>query len=380
MSEATRARESSASASRYAHFHVATFYTEGPPHDKGLSLIPSYLLLKAAFEPWCASFDAYSVRRIRGEKLRDGTPGHLFAKEFSKVAGYLNYPNTGYNTIGFGAFKPFIILHVLERLSEGEYLYFTDCNVLKHWNLQAFPNLAAQTTKWLLAAYGHEDVAMPRENPSMTHRYICSARALDAAEKSCGGIDLASMPSPHSNRIAIRNTAKAANLMRLWLNATQDEGTYLPAPTRKGGRWHTPEQCSFGLIDACRHGRDEVWFEYFYTRHHARLLDLGSYWGNSRRPALLRAREYINVARTRSPTLTIEHDHRWGRSLDAVAKALPPEPEGLVDACLVFPRLNDVRHTKHTDLQCPNVLYKRANDTTFVFAESREKPFKARPL
>ena len=84
--------------------------------------------------------------------------------------------------------------------------------------------------------------------------------------------------------------------------------------------------------------------------------------------------------RTRSPTLTIEHDHRWGRSLDAVAKALPPEPEGLVDACLVFPRLNDVRHTKHTDLQCPNVLYKRANDTTFVFAESREKPFKARPL
>ena len=323
----------------------------------------------------------YSVRRIRGEKLRDGTPGHLFAKEFSKSRWLFELSK---HRLQYDWFRRVQALYHPARARAavgGRVPLLYRLQRAQALNLQAFPNLAAQTTKWLLAAYGHEDVAMPREKSvDDAPLHLLRARALDAAERSCGGIDLASMPSPHSNRIAIRNTAKAANLMRLWLNATQDEGTYLPAPTRKGGRWHTPEQCSFGLIDACRHGRDEVWFEYFYTRHHARLLDLGSYWGNSRRPALLRAREYINVARTRSPTLTIEHEHRWGRSLDAVAKALPPEPEGLVDACLVFPRLNDVRHTKHTDLQCPNVLYKRANDTTFVFAESREKPFKARPL
>lgn len=104
---------------------------------------------------------------------------------------------------------------------------------------------------------------MPRENPSTTHLHICSRRALDAAEADCGGADLASLPSPHSNRIAVRHTREAIGLMRQWLNATQHEARYLPSATRPGGRWHTPEQCSFGLIDACRHGKDEVWFEYF---------------------------------------------------------------------------------------------------------------------
>lgn len=226
-------------------FHVATFYSEGPPHDKGLSLHRSYELLKAAFEPWCASFNGYSVRRVRSLQLADGTPGHMYAREFSKVSGHLNYPNTGYNTIGFGAFKPFIVLHMLERMAAGDYLYFSDCNVLKHWNLQAFPNLAFDTTRWLLDAYGHEDVAMPRENPSTIHKHICSAKALDAAERDCGGKDLASISSPHSNRIAVRNTQSAAGLMRLWLNATHDDNLYLPSPTRPGGRWHS----------ACRYAR-----------------------------------------------------------------------------------------------------------------------------
>ena len=42
--------------------------------------------------------------------LADGTRGAEYAREYSKVSGHLNYPNTGYNTIGFGAFKPFIVL------------------------------------------------------------------------------------------------------------------------------------------------------------------------------------------------------------------------------------------------------------------------------
>ena len=367
-------------------FHCATFYTEGPPHDKGLSLRPSVRILHAAFKPWCARFHSYSVRRVRSAQLRDGTPGSSYAREYSPVSGHLNYPNTGYNTIGFGAFKPFIILHVLERIAPGAYLYFSDCNVYKHWNLQAFPNLAEETTRWLLEAYGHEDVAMPRENPSMTHRYICSARALSAAERECGGRDLASLPSPHSNRIAVRNTARAVGLMRMWLNATQDDATYLPAPTRPGGRWHTPEQCSFGLIDGCRHGKDEVWFEYFYTRHHARHLDGGSYWRDGARPALVDDGEFIAVARTRSPTFHIAAEHRWGASLHAVAAALPTGIDGsvrkVVDACLVFPRLNDVRFTSINELQCPNVLYERQNETHWKFKASSDptSDFKARPL
>ena len=116
---------------------------------------------------------------------------------------------------------------------------------------------------------------------------------------------------------------------------------------------------------------------------HARLLDEGSYWRGDP-PKLLSKREYINVARTRSPTYYIAADHRWGQSLAAVAAVMPPEEDGtqprVVDACLVFPRLNDVRFTRITDLQCPNVLYERVNATHWQFKESRALPFKARPL
>ena len=46
----------------------------------------------------------------------------------------------------------------------------------------------------------------------------------------------------------------------------------------------------------------------------------------------------------------------------------------------VFPRLHDVRYTRHTGLQCPNVLYRKLNATHWLFHESRDLPFKARPL
>lgn len=235
-----------------AAFHVASFFSEGPPHDKGLPVRAQYEHLREAFIHWCDGWHGYSPRRLRTSVLVDGTRGADYVREYSAVAGYLNYPNTGYNAIGFGAFKPFIVLHVLERLKLGDTLLFMDCNVFKHWNLVAFPEVAAQTTRWLIDTHGHEDVAMPRENPATKHVHICSTKALDAAEATCNATwfsSLAQLPSPHSNRLAVRSSAASAALMRLWLRATQLEETYLPSPVRPGGRWHTPEQCSFGLIE-----------------------------------------------------------------------------------------------------------------------------------
>lgn len=119
------------------------------------------------------------------------------------------------------------------------------------------------------------------------------------------------------------------------------------------------------------------------TRHHARTLDAGSYW-RLRKPALLADDEFIAVAKTRAPTFDIDVSMRWGKSLRAVGAALPTDPDGapprLVDACLIVPRLNAIRHTAIDGLQCPNVLYRRLNATHWRFEESRALPFKARPL
>lgn len=317
---------------------VATFYSEGPPHDKGLALSRQYQHLANAFAGHCDQFHGFSVRQVRSLHLKDGTRGANYVREYSAVAGYLRYPNTGYNTIGFGAFKPFIILYVLERLQEQGQLggdlaasnvLFMDCNVLKHWNLAAYAPLAAQTTEWLLRYYGKEGVAMPRENPSTRHEHICSDAALSGMESrwsaACGGAvaegvpstELAHLPSPHSNRLAVRaKDPEAAAFLRLWLAASHNESEYLPSPVRPGGRWHTPEQCSYGLIDACRHGRSELWFEYFFTPKHARLFNL------VQRPLGGEAAAPIPVARTRTPPEHIAADHRWGQSLSAVAKVL----------------------------------------------------------
>lgn len=404
-------------------FHVATFYSEGEPFDKGLALTKQHEHLKNAFQGHCSQFHSYSARRVRRLRLRDGTAGANYVKEYSAVAGYLKYPNTGYNTIGFGAFKPFIILHVLESLEmwRREYdgdpekrrrgtdanLLFMDCNVLKHWNLVAYAPLAAQTTSWLLKYYGAEGVAMPRENPSTRHEHICSHNSLSGMEAhwragECRGAatsdattatrlvsaeDLGKTPSPHSNRIAVRIADPAAvTLLHLWLAASHNETEYLPSPVRAGGRWHTPEQCSFGLLDACRHGRSELWFEYFFTPRHARLFKPGS------RPQGSVAASPIAVARTRTPPHHIAANHVWGISLNAVAdtlmrsawredakteeenagSVLPPgwrTSGNVVDACLAFPRLY---------MRCPGVHYK-SNGTHWNF-ERLSRPFVARML
>lgn len=208
-------------------FEVATFYSEGPPHDKGLPLTRQRDVLRALMAPHCRRFHSYSARRIRSLTLRDGTRGALFAREYSRAAGSLRYPNTGYNTIGFGAFKPFVILHVLERLADGEALLFMDCNVFKHWNLGALPHLAAETTRWVLARYGpaREGVVMPRENGGTRLEHICSAAALRAAEARCG-VPLAHLLSPHSNRVAVQKGRDSERMMRLWLNTSLLEDEY----------------------------------------------------------------------------------------------------------------------------------------------------------
>lgn len=313
---------------------------------------------------------------------------------------------------------------MLQRLAPNALLLFLDCNVLKHWNLAAYAPLAGATTSWLLHVAGREGVAMPRENPSTRHEHICSAAALSGMEarwesdcdsgKGWRARDLGALPSPHSNRIAVRAEPAAEKVMRLWLHASHNETEYLPSPVRAGGRWHTPEQCSFGLIDACRHGRSEMWFEYYFTQRHARLFD-----PNARPQGQTEAP--IAVARTRTPPLHIAVDHRWGRSLSAAAEALvksaasrpaaaapraarrPPTPQSseeqesgaaaaaweaavngaasllptgwetsarVVDACLVFPRLSQ---------RCPGVFY-ASNGTHWNFERLAADRWMGRPL
>ena len=194
--------------------------------------------------------------------------------------------------------------------------------------------------------------------------------------------------------------------------AKADNGLSKPATPRLAIR-HNPS--------AAVAGKNDVWFQYFYTKHHARLarasartqtanrqhgnyhahlltprrmrsesravatrrqVDANKYWADEP-PRLVTKGDMISVAMTRSPLYEIPRSHRWGIALDAVAAVLPKDehgrPPAVVDACLDFPRLSNIRATAKEGLQCPNVMYRR-NGTHWRFEESRELPFKGRPL
>ena len=108
--------------------HVVTFYSEGPPHDRGKPLSAHAGVLEAAFAPHVRSFRAYSAREVRTLRLRTGEAGADVLAESSHPA----VKNPGLAALGHMAVKPFLLLHRLEAIAPEEWLIFLDVNVLQH--------------------------------------------------------------------------------------------------------------------------------------------------------------------------------------------------------------------------------------------------------
>ena len=117
----------------------------------------------------------------------------------------------------------------------------------------ALPHPAAATR-----GKAFDGVVMPCENGALQLRHVCSLRALRGARRRCGdkrgGIPLESLPSTHSNRLVAVAGRPAERAFHSWMNAGRHIDDMLPSEMADKGRWHTPEQCVFGLIHACRDG------------------------------------------------------------------------------------------------------------------------------
>ena len=275
--EATPPAGSRRASPHGSKFVVVTFYTEGKPHDLGLRLRSQAEQLRAALAPHCHRFLAFSMRDVRAMVLRDGSRCSLLARDLREDYERVRRdttdrmpPNTGYAAIGYGAARPCFMLHTLERMRPGSVLYYLDVNVHKHWNLAAFPHHAERTARWLLAHAARtqrafQGVVMPCENSALKLRHVCSLRALRGAKRRCAGRSLAHLPSTHSNRFIAQAGPKAERALRAWMNEGLRLDELVPSAMLDHGRWHTPEQCIFGLLDACRNGATSaagVWFEW----------------------------------------------------------------------------------------------------------------------
>ena len=188
--------------------HVVTFYSEGPPHDRGKPLSAHAGVLEAAFAPHVGSFRAYSAREVRTLRLRTGESGADVLAESSHPA----VKNPGLAALGHMAVKPFLLLHRLEALAPGEWLIFLDVNVLQHalagWSRRAtectwlplnaaecsphqvlkHPELLSgarrlsETTEWLWnRTRPSADVFMPHEAPGKLVKHFCKTHAVCTA-------------------------------------------------------------------------------------------------------------------------------------------------------------------------------------------------------
>lgn len=108
--------------------HFMTFYTQGNPYDEGMDLRVEVNELIRKTSPFVDSTTAISA-----SYLRNNPETAVYVKEFDEEAIW----NFKTNKIGFLRWKPYILLNKLNQISDGEIIFYRDCNITKYPNILA---------------------------------------------------------------------------------------------------------------------------------------------------------------------------------------------------------------------------------------------------
>lgn len=224
--------------------HVVTFYTEGPPFDKGLDLKAPAEHLRSLVSPHVDSFTAFCPRTIRdlpgAERICKEYPGAPLPR--NKNAEFLGYFD----------FKPFVMLHVLAQVPAGDLVLFHEANVSKYesYTDQGFP-IWRDLCKTLLDQLGI-DVFVPFEHPSLkTYMHVkmhTIRRTLPAPAlvRACG-----ERPLINPSRILVRKTALAEDFLRAWLELANQPDLVGPHPNdnpHPGFKWNCADQDALNVL------------------------------------------------------------------------------------------------------------------------------------
>jgi hypothetical protein len=135
-----------------AKYHMITFFSQGPPHDKGLNLQKAANSLEQKYVNYVDSFTKYSPKVLKNM-------GHPLV-DYS--AEYQPENNQGYPATGFGYWRPLIIFLKLQEIENGDILFQQDCNVEKNpqflnlaENVKNFANLALKNRDFFIAHHHH---------------------------------------------------------------------------------------------------------------------------------------------------------------------------------------------------------------------------------
>lgn len=234
-----------------AKITIVTFHSEGTPHDEGLSLEPQATALRRIAEDLGVGFEAYTPRRLR--ELGAGILVRSFPDSFKLEL------NPGYHKIGFGAWKPFIILHELSKLNEGDVVFYMDANIIKYPGLR---DKAFAVREMISAALENCDFFVGRENVQSAATRAGQFSSLAQLSKIGRGTLFAkNFPILIANNIIAKKTDFACAILSDWLALSMVDELIIPPQTPEERtaeyRWFCAEQMVLNYIIA-RHIEEGV--------------------------------------------------------------------------------------------------------------------------
>ena len=202
--------------------HYITFITQGEPYDHGQNFSHLKQLLIDEYTPFFDKVTIYTAEDVPEEFRKQYDP-EIFETRF----------NLEYHNIGYGAFKPYLILKTMEE-SDCDIIYWRDADIVKIPNMLVGKEYAKYLANEILDEIG-ADIFAPIENP---HWKIGSTTPSVVFEKILGAAleNYTNFPQMNAALIISKKTDYTKKIMEEWCEwMKHDEFFYQDQPVNHAG-------------------------------------------------------------------------------------------------------------------------------------------------
>lgn len=218
------------------------FYTEGQPNDQGRDLTKQADEFQKLFEN-----EKITIERF--------TPKICYELDFNKFSSifrvydeqFIHEDHYRGNKHGFWGWKPFIISAALQKMNDGDILFYTDCNIERYPVYKAFEKPFDKFLKQILEFVG-ADIFVAFEFPDvLKSKYHIKKAVFEAVGDNSDYYR--EYPLLNANRIIIKKTRFTEKIVREWFDLCCRKDLLLPEKTKEPElRWHTHDQAILTVL------------------------------------------------------------------------------------------------------------------------------------
>jgi len=221
--------------------HFVSFTTEGPPYDNCLNMTASRDTYMSKISPFVDYVKFYTPRELC---LKPET--EIYIRPFKTTP---NPYNPGVHNIGFLRWKPYIILKELEKVRDGDIIYYRDGNLIKYPSIVDGVENTRDLIDTLLKENG-TDVFVPIENyPTLKMKKNVKREIFEELGKYDD--EYLEAFGYNSSIVICRKSPLSMNLIREWLDGCMKD--HLITYEAKEGQhpdfgWNVQEQSILNVI------------------------------------------------------------------------------------------------------------------------------------